>query len=300
MDYNFEIDKINREIKKRKAKKVLIQLPEGLKQYSKKIMDQINAECILSGDPCFGACDLKEFPEFDLTIHFAHSKFPRTKSKNILFIECRSDLDITPSVNKAMKKLDKKVGLVTTVQHIHKLDEVKRILEKSGKKAFVGKSGNKALYNGQVLGCDFSAALSVKNKVDSFLFIGSGRFHPLGVAFFTGKSVIQANPYSNSAVEIKPAAWEKEKWIRVAKAQKAKSFGIVVGGKSGQKHLDLAEKLLGENCYLILMDEITPEKVDYLPFDAFVITACPRLVLDDWRNFKKPVLLPEEFKEVIQ
>ncbi|MFY9201774.1 MAG: diphthamide synthesis protein, partial [Methanosarcina flavescens] len=49
-------------IKKLEAKTVGFQFPEGLKrkgpELAKKVEDATGAEIIISGDPCFGACDL--------------------------------------------------------------------------------------------------------------------------------------------------------------------------------------------------------------------------------------------------
>jgi 2-(3-amino-3-carboxypropyl)histidine synthase len=283
--YDFEIERINREIKKRKAKRVLIQLPEGLKGRFLEIADRLNAECVLSGDPCFGACDIQTYPETDLTIHFGHSKM--LESKKVIYVESRSDADISGVVKKAAIGLSGKIGLITTVQHIDELKEAKRLLENAGKKIIIG---------GQVLGCDVSNAIKVKDKVDWFLFIGSGRFHGLGVAYFTGKQVMLADPYTGKIELIEPESLEKEKYLRIEKAHNARTYGIIVGTKPGQKKMLIAEKIrkrLGR-AYLIFMNEITPERLDYLPFDAFIITACPRIVIDDWKNYRKPILLSEE------
>ena len=75
------------------------------------------------------------------------------------------------------------------MQHKHELKKVKEIIEKAGKNAVIG---------GQILGCDVNAAKKIKNKVDAFLYIGSGEFYPLGVALETGKKVIIANPKTNA------------------------------------------------------------------------------------------------------
>ncbi len=299
--YDFETKRIIGEIKKRKASKVLLQLPEGLKQYAEKLMKELkektNAEIALSGDPCYGACDIQTIPGF-LTVHYGHSKM--LENKNVIYAETRSDLEVITVVEKALNFLCEKVGLVTTVQHIHKLDEVKKFLENKGKRAVIGRKGNKATYDGQVLGCDAGSAASIANDVDCFLFIGSGKFHPLLVAYTTKKKIIQANPYNEEVTEVSAGEWEKEKWLRISKASKAKTFGVIASTKPGQQQLQLAEKLCKEheNTYLVIMNEITPERIDYLPFDAFVITACPRIVLDDWKNYEKPILLPNEFVEV--
>ena len=288
--YDFEIKRINQEIKKRKAKRVLIQLPEGLKHEFVKIADKLAAEAVLSGDLCFGACDIQTHPETDLTIHFGHSKMLDTDK--IVYVETHSVADVGPVVKKAARMLiGKRIGLVTTIQHVEELPRVKKMLQRLGKKVVVG---------GPVLGCDVTNAEDINTKVDEFLFIGSGRFHGLGVAYFTGKKVLLADPYTNLVSGIDPARSYKEKYLRIAKASDSMVFGIVVGSKPGQKRIGIAEKVKkklekqGKKTYLVIMNEITPERLDYLPFDAFVVTACPRIVMDDWKNYKKPLLLPEE------
>jgi 2-(3-amino-3-carboxypropyl)histidine synthase len=288
--YDFELKRINQEIRKRKARRVLIQLPEGLKSEFLKIADKVNAECVLSGDPCFGACDIQTHPECDLTVHFGHSKMLDRGS--VIYVECHSDLDISKVVKKAIKVLEgKRIGLLTTVQHINELEKAKKILAKAGKKAVVG---------GQVLGCEASNAKKIADKVDEFLFIGSGMFHGIGIMHATGRRVLLADPYTGIVQGVDPMKSFKEKHLRKAKAMDAREFGVVVCSKPGQKNVRSAELVKnkleksGKRAHLVFINEITPDKLDYLPFDAFVITACPRIVIDDWKNYKKPVLLPGE------
>jgi len=76
--YNLELDKVVKEIKSKKAKTVLIQLPEGLKPKSKDIVDFIQektkAKCFIWLGTCFGACDIPK-ADFDLLIQWGHSEW---------------------------------------------------------------------------------------------------------------------------------------------------------------------------------------------------------------------------------
>ena len=107
-----------------------------------------------------------------------------------MFIEAKSNAGVKKAVEKSIRLLPKKVGIITTAQHKHKLKEIKEILEKNKIKAEIG---------GQILGCDASSAVKIKNKVDAFLYVGSGRFHPIEVQLETDKKVIMANPLTNEA-----------------------------------------------------------------------------------------------------
>ncbi len=302
MEYDFELDYVKKQIHERKATKVLIQLPEGLKKYGKEILDELSTVCdpVLSADPCFGACDIVTMLGY-LTIHFGHSEFnhPNTKNQPVIYVNVKSSKNVIPVVEKALPQLGKKVGIITTAQHVHTIPEVKEFLKRNGKEAFTGKGKGFATQEAQILGCDVNSALAVAKDVDCFLYIGSGRFHPIGMSGKTAKPVIQANPYSGEVSLMKPEAWDKEMHIRKEKAHKAETYAIITCSKPGQHFSDISyirKKLeaKGKKAYTINLNLITPNVLDYLPFDAFVITACPRIVLDDWKNYKKPILLPGE------
>lgn len=68
------------EIKKSKAKKVLIQLPDGLKPRATEIVDKLQqetkAEIHIWSGTCYGACDLPNVKGYDLLLHFGHTKWP--------------------------------------------------------------------------------------------------------------------------------------------------------------------------------------------------------------------------------
>jgi len=76
--YDFEIQRIVSEIRKRKAKTVCLQLPDGLKPYAEHIIKELEqnttAKIFLYGGTNFGACDIPKL-EVDLLVHFGHSQW---------------------------------------------------------------------------------------------------------------------------------------------------------------------------------------------------------------------------------
>ena len=76
MEYELELEKAVKEIKKRKAKIVCIQLPDGLKPKATEIADFLErntkAKIIIWAGSCFGACDIPN-AEADLLIQWGHS-----------------------------------------------------------------------------------------------------------------------------------------------------------------------------------------------------------------------------------
>jgi len=80
--YNLEIEKVIKEIKERKAKQVLLQFPDGLKNKSNEAVDIIerktDAKVIIWFGSCFGACDLPlglDVMGIDLVIQWGHNRF---------------------------------------------------------------------------------------------------------------------------------------------------------------------------------------------------------------------------------
>ncbi len=94
MRFNLELDKAVEEIRKADAKKVCIQLPDGLKPEAKKIADAIEektkAKVIIWAGSCFGACDLPlevERMGVDLLIQWGHSKWKYGNIKEINYLD---------------------------------------------------------------------------------------------------------------------------------------------------------------------------------------------------------------------
>jgi 2-(3-amino-3-carboxypropyl)histidine synthase len=213
-------------------------------------------------------------------------------------------LNVKAAVEKAVPMLEKwrRIGLATTVQHVQTLDEVREILTRVGKTVVVGDTGRLS-YPGQVIGCDYSNAVSIAKDVEAFLFVGGGRFHAIGVALSTSKPTIVADPYDTTAASMDTEAEKilKQRWAQIEEARKAKTFAVLVGLKPGQKRMDealqLKEKLEKEEktTYLLAIKDVTPEALMEFPtIEAFVNTACPRISLDDAARFKKPVLTVNE------
>ena len=80
--YELDLGKAVKQIKKRKAKVVLIQLPDGLKPSADKIKKEIeaktNADVLIWLGSCFGACDVPEQAsnlKADLILQWGHSEW---------------------------------------------------------------------------------------------------------------------------------------------------------------------------------------------------------------------------------
>jgi 2-(3-amino-3-carboxypropyl)histidine synthase len=313
--FDFEEERIKQEIAKLNAKRVLLQLPEGLKPEAPrlaKVVETAGALPIVSADPCYGACDLAtvdaESLGVDLIIHFGHAKMVKHEAVPTVYVEARATVTVDEAVEASLPLLDKwsKIGLATTVQHLQTLAGARELLVRTGKTVVIGDAGRLS-YAGQVTGCDYSNVKSVADDVEAFLFIGGGRFHALGVALNTAKPTVIADPYDNQAYSVDDEAQKvlKQRWACIGEAGHAKTFGVLVGLKLGQKRLDeaiavkeSAEKN-GKTAVLLAVREVVPEALLEFPtVDAYVNTACPRISMEAPSKFSKPVLTVNEFKVV--
>jgi 2-(3-amino-3-carboxypropyl)histidine synthase len=315
-NFDFEEERIKQEILRLGAKRVLIQLPEGLKSEAPRLaktVERCGALPLVSADPCYGACDLPtqeaESLGVDMIIHYGHSKLVMYERVPTIYIEARATVNVDEAVKKALPMMEKwhRIGLATTVQHVQMIDYIKEILLNAGKTVVIGDAG-RLNYSGQVVGCDYSNAKSIAKDVEAFLFIGGGQFHALGVALSTSKPTIVADPYEKRAFSVNKEAGKilKQRWASIVEAKRAKTFAVLVGLKIGQKRLEEAllvkQKLEqnGKTVCLFVLREVVPEVLLEFPtIDAYINTACPRISLNDSSRFRRPMLTVNEALVVV-
>jgi len=301
------------------AAKVFVQAPEGLKTQLQEIgsaLEKAGISAVLSCEPCYGACDMRDAEArrlgCELLLHIGHAGFGQMAAKPalpVIYEECPLEADPSNALGAGMKALEgfRRIGLATTAQYLYMLDSVKRLLESKGKLILIGNgsANGRAKYPGQVLGCDYAAATSIEGRVDTFIFIGTGRFHALGLAAAVGKPVLFLD-LENNTLEDMSSEKERQERIRFASIEKAKgckNFGILVSTKTGQANFKAAEaakaklESKGKSAWLLAMDAIAPEKLLGLKLDCLVNCACPRLA-EDAAQFRKPVIRPEDVERL--
>ncbi|MFH1329019.1 MAG: diphthamide biosynthesis enzyme Dph2 [Candidatus Bathyarchaeota archaeon] len=313
MIYDFENKRVINSILESSAKRVLLQLPDGLKNYGVKIAkileDKTKATIYLSADPCYGSCDLPideaKMLNIDLVVHYGHSVFKKENFQNMIYVDVKVKIQFKETVKKSIPLLKgyKRIGLITAIQHVDTLEGASKLLSDLGKEVKIGRKGSHVKYDGQVTGCDYASAKNIENEVDAFLFIGGGIFHALGVFLATEKPVVVADPYLNMAKDVTNLGEKiiKQRRAALAKTIQAKRLGIITGVKKGQLNLKVAEMLKeklekdGKETFLLCLKEITPEALDnFQEIDAFINTACPRIGVDDRERYRRPIIATED------
>jgi 2-(3-amino-3-carboxypropyl)histidine synthase len=287
------------QLKQKGVTRVALQFPAGLKRRAAEytgILKEAGFEVIISGDPCYGACDLAldTLDHADVLIHVGHA--PVDPQDRVIFLPWDVGFDIAV-LEKALPFFkEKTIGLITTVQHVHLVPAMESFLEKRGISVRVADGSGRTPYRGQVLGCSFSAAKTA--YAEEILFVGTGLFHPIGAALATGKRVIALDPITGTVLEVSGEALLRRRFAVMEKARGAETIGIIVSSKTGQHRMDLARRLasLSPRAILVTMKEVSPDELLNLGFSCYVNTACPRLAYDDQVRFPVPVLSPQEFE----
>ena len=283
------------------ATRIALQFPEGLKRNASGVASALRDAgffVVISGDPCYGACDLATglLEIVDLVVHFGHS--PLDDTPYIIYDPYLMDFD-TDVLGLAIPHLvSKDIGLVTTVQHAHLVPAMVTFMASREITCHSVDGGVRAPNPGQVLGCSYGAAR--KCNKSEILFVGTGQFHPLGVQLATGARVVALDPYCQTVEVVSSERFLRRRFGLIEVAKKAENFGIILSLKSGQQRRQLAEHLaaMRKNAVIVALREVYPDELLNLGFSCYVNTACPRLAYDDQDRFPVPVISPQEFEIV--
>jgi 2-(3-amino-3-carboxypropyl)histidine synthase len=320
--YDLDLPEVWRAVRGRGARRVLLQFPDGLRDHAARIAalltQETGAEAVVSGEPCYGACDTPSASQLraagaDLLVQFGHSPMPSVPVRDTVFVRAKYRMPIGPVLAKAVSQeglAGKAVGFVTTTQYQHKTEEALAALKEHGVRALVGKGDLRIALAAQLLGCNYTAAKAVEADVACFLYLGSGDFHPLGLALETPKDVIVADPETG---DVRRMTGLRDRILRqrfaaieVAKQRGGKRFALLVSTKPGQFRLRLAEQLKrriegkGGEAVIVQVDALSPDNLQYFRhLDAWVNTACPRIATDDAAKYPVPMLTPPELEIVL-
>ena len=133
----FDMNSVKEKLGKPGAGKILVQIPEGLKMKAQEISLMLEKEGfmpIISVDPCFGACDLRdreaEMLGCEAVLHIGHSGIGLKTSLPVVYEEYRINFDPITVLRENINKLEgfRSIGLVSTVQYLDSLQKAEKYL----------------------------------------------------------------------------------------------------------------------------------------------------------------------------
>lgn len=300
-------DKIFQIIEIKKPRSVALNGPEPLipkiQTAAEKIEKRFDIIAYIIGDRSWGSCDLNlhaaEILGAEILFNIGHTISIENFNEKVFMINAYDDISFEKIAEKCAKTLQKQykiISLVTDSQHLHQIENVKKIFEKYGFIVLLGK-GKGQLKDAQVFGCEFHPIYNINKEIETFIFLGQSRFHSIGIALSTGKPTYMLDPYFDEFTLINEDAEviKRKSILSIYKSLDARKIGIIIGLKEGQfagiKALEFKKELnkFEIDVQLIGLTEISNEKLEnFRDIDAFIQVACPRLGTDNY--FSKPVL----------
>lgn len=303
--FNYEsFDEILEDIKDEGYETVGIQGPDGIKPQLIEFAEQLkeeDIEPIMIGASTFGGCGIAdekaERMGAEALIHVGHTRFLHPEGQdmddlNVYYLPYREDRDLMGVLEENYEDIEEDtIGLVGVTQYMDRSEKAREFLESKGFEVVEGKTGLRTTEPGQVLGCDAGAAHNIAEKVDAFVFLGSGEFHPAQVSE-TGKKVYVVDPYERRIWTQPPNTLEDEMQAEVARVMKHKDkekWGIVTSSKKGQNYMravEIAKEKLekhGKDVYVFVEDRIFEADYKGYGIDIYVNCACPRMT-KDWQD----------------
>ncbi|XP_047247429.1 2-(3-amino-3-carboxypropyl)histidine synthase subunit 1 isoform X1 [Girardinichthys multiradiatus] len=316
-NYNFEIHKTVWRVRQAKAKKVALQLPEGLQMFACTIADIIErfteTDTIIMGDVTYGACCVDDFTAralgADFMVHYGHScliPIDSTAGIKMLYVFVDIQMDNAHFLDTVKFNFNpgQSLALVSTIQFVAALQAVSAALRPEYD---VLVPQCRPLSPGEILGC---TSPCLDRHVDAIIYLGDGRFHLESIMIANPDiPAYRYDPYSKmfSREYYDHKAMRASRLQAIDKARLAQRWGLILGtlGRQGSpkvlEHLESRLQSLGKSFTRVLLSEIFPRKLDLIPdVDAWVQIACPRLSIDWGTAFSKPLLSPYEAAVALQ
>ncbi|XP_016158400.1 PREDICTED: diphthamide biosynthesis protein 1 isoform X2 [Ficedula albicollis] len=310
-NYNFEIPKTIWRIRQAQARKVALQMPEGLLMFACTIADIIerftDAEAVVMGDVTYGACCVDDYTAralgADFLVHYGHScLIPIDSTQGLKMLYVFVDIKIDASHFLETIRFNFSAGtslaLVSTIQFVSTVQAVSQEL-RSQYKVCVPQC--KPLSPGEILGC---TSPRLAQNTDAIVYLGDGRFHLESIMIANpGIPAYRYDPYSKvfSQEHYSHERMHRARQDAIRAATSARCWGLILGtlGRQGSpsilQHLELRLRALGRPYVRVLLSEIFPSKLKLFPeVDVWVQVACPRLSIDWGEAFSKPLLTPYE------
>ena len=318
--YVFELDRVFDAVVKQGARRVVVEAPQGLVRLLPRLVDTL-LECLPRGvsvesrlEPSYGLCSLSLSHAGDaVLVHVGHDYYPypycwsggcvgieRLTGGRIVLLRAEYVGGDAERLAKGVAGAAGSEGVVVaaTSQHAGLAARIAELLRSMGVRV---------LGLERVVGCYFAGFRRYAGRGVLFAVVAGGFFHALGVGlYFAGSERVAAvDPYSGRVSDVGGLVGRvlaKRYWV-VRLAWDAERIGVIVGDYPGQYRPGIVDAILrlaerrGRRAYVLRAGRVTVDLLDNIApglIDAYVVTSCPRLAIEDFSDYWKPVLTPGE------
>ncbi|XP_048121406.1 2-(3-amino-3-carboxypropyl)histidine synthase subunit 1 isoform X2 [Alosa alosa] len=279
-NYNFEIHKTVWRVRQAKAKRVALQLPEGLQMFACVIADIIErfteADTLVMGDVTYGACCVDDFTAralgADFMVHYGHScliPIDSTAGIKMLYVFVDIQMDTSHFLDTLRFNFTpgQSLALVSTIQFVAALQAASAAL-KPDYDVLVPQC--RPLSPGEILGC---TSPRLDRSVNAVIYLGDGRFHLESIMIANPDiPAYRYDPYSKvfSREYYDHQAMRAARLEAIDKARTAQRWGLILGtlGRQGNpkilEHLESKLEAHGRSFTRVLLSEIFPSKLQLM------------------------------------
>nr|POF06854.1 diphthamide biosynthesis protein 1 [Quercus suber] len=257
-NYNFEIHKTIHRVRSSGAKKIALQMPEGLLLFATTISDILAQFCpgastLIMGDVTYGACCIDDYTAralgCDLLIHYAHSCLIPVNITQIqtlyVFVDIQIDVPHLLATVEQNFRPGSAIALVGTIQFNATLHGAAQRLRDAGFTILIPQIA--PLSKGEILGCTAPRLAPTTNAdadtrsthppVDLLLYLGDGRFHLESAMIHNPQlPAYRYDPYARRLTHemYDHATLRADRSRALGQARRARKWGLILGALGRQ------------------------------------------------------------------
>ncbi len=331
--YVFDFTRVAARVPRAGLRRLILEAPQGFVRLLPRLASRLTeclegVEVVVRLEPSYGLCSLSlsalelygpgtglvhighEYYPYPLCWRGSCREWPVAVGERIFLVPgVYEGGDVSALASGVESLVSRGEGLVVayTAQHAPLARTLARVLEEKGYSVYGVEP---------IVGCFFNNLLRYR-EASAFVVVAGGRFHVLGLGLaLYGSSreavLLAADPYTGRVEDAWPEALRvaaSRLWLMKRFASEARSVGLVVGLLPGQYRpgvVDAVKKLLekhGIRYSVLAVERMSRELLDNLApgeFDAYIVSSCPRLAVEDLADYWKPVLAPGEARAALE
>ncbi len=290
------------------GKRVLVELPEGFKNLEEvltRVLEQWGVQVEFRLEPSYGACETlaceAAYLGFQAVVHIGHYPYPlkpltECRGVMVVYLPLRFRVRVEELRSILVELEDKVRGSSVAIAYIPQYEIAAQALAE----LLRDELGVEVEASRPILGCFFYSLEEI--DVDAYLVLGS-RFHAIGLGLATHgeRRIILVDDGGVADVTSDVVRVLQVRYGKVFEARDARKWGIIVGMRLGQYRPGIVErvkKLLASRGFEVRTyyssRTIVRDLEAIKDVDAFVVTSCPRIAIEDAAGYHKPVLTPGE------
>lgn len=316
-----ELSEVERLLRTLRPRTVLVQVPTALQDRVTPyltLLENLGTRYVLSGSPTWGPCDVDVTSAVawsaDLVLHLGHwwygscggVQLTHVRGIPVLYaplyygpedLRWRESLEV---VLDHVPQLYEECLIVTTQQYYLLTQELVSELTRCGCRVL---NPTRLVF----MGCElqYLRHLTCSGGRTCVLVVSGGHFHVVGTRFWVRDEVpvLHLDPHRGELREVRDEEVRRFlqlKLYHLLRQERPRRVAVLTSVKVGQWRPHLAREVLrylekrGVRAQVLTYDDVPIEYLSELPYDLYVVTACPRIALDDVERCRTPLILPVE------